>query len=344
MTNSTLDNPTLFEHEQQEICCFWDLNNNFEIDTAKFADYSLIIANGSWERNNIFNECYKYVQEYSKNFIVLSYRLDDHLKYPNVFYFPYYGYRLSSSIKRLRKKINLEQNNKRYLVSCLNGNPRTHRVYNYLLLRNHKNFSDFYFTMHYNSQFEPVLDPVCTNLDVDNHTHLSTEHTQQWRESRSQFANWENQNKNISILPNQYNQRAPDRDVYNPAYADSYINLVTETVIDHHNFITEKTWKPVAIGQLFLVIGYQGIISDLRKHGVDTFDDIIDHDYYDSEYDWQLRIHKVHKVLNNLLEQNLEQLNQQTLSRRKSNAEKFVNGDYFQPYLSNIISCINTLS
>ena len=93
-----------------------------------------------------------------------------------------------------------------------------------------------------------------------------------------------------------------------------------------------------------MIIGYQGIISDLRKHGVDTFDDIINHDYYDNEPDWQLRIHKIHKVLNNLLEQDLEQLNQQTLDRRKSNAEKFINGKFFQSYLTDIISCINSLN
>ena len=344
MENATLDDPTLFEYRQQKICCFWDLNNNFKIDVDKFANYSLIIANSSWERSNVFNQCYQYIQEHSKNFIILTCRLDDHLKCPNLFYFPYYGYRLASSIKRSRKKINIEQNNKKYLVSCLNGSPRSHRVYNYLLLKDHRNFSDFYFTMHHDSQFESVLDLTHANLDVINHTQLSTEHVQQWLESRLQFANWENQNRNTSILPNQYNQMATDHDVYNPAYSDSYINLVTETVIDNHTFITEKTWKPVASGQLFLIIGYQGIISDLRKHGVDTFDDIINHDYYDNEPDWQLRIHKIHKVLNNLLEQDLEQLNQQTLDRRKSNAEKFINGKFFQSYLTDIISCINSLN
>ena len=334
MQNSTLDSPTVVDYRQKKICCFWDLNNNFKIDPAKFADYALVIENGSWARNNIFGECYEYLQRHSKNFIVLSYCVNDHLTYPNVFYFPYYGYWLLKFVKNLRRKITIG-NTKQYLVSCLNGNARSHRVYNYLLLKDHKNFSNFYFTMHHDSEYEPVLwaDPDYTGPHKSDNPPLPIEFIQKWQQSRLQFTDWQEE-----VLS--HGQIHVGGDIYNPAYTDSYINLVTETVVDHHTFITEKTWKSIASGQLFLIIGYSGIISDLRKHGVDTFDDIINHNYYDTEPDWQLRIHKLHKVLNNLLEQDLEQLNQQTLERRKFNAEKFINGDFFQSYQSDIASYI----
>jgi hypothetical protein len=335
MTSDTLANPTLLEHEQQKICCFCNLNNNFEIDFNQFANYSLIIVNGSWERNNIFGECYQYVQEHSKNFIVLSYRIEDHLVLPNVFYFPYYGYQLRVNLKKVNRPVT-DINKKSYALSCLNGNPRSHRIYNYFLLRHHKNFDNFYFTMHQDSKYDlvPDDDPVLA---------LSPEHVQEWRELKSQFSDWNNRELLLCqpILHDQYTISKLGADIYNPAYTDSYINLVTETVVDHHVFITEKTWKAVAAGQLFLIIGYQGIISDLKKLGIDTFNDIIDHDYYDHEPDWKMRILKMHEVLNTLLEQDLEKINQQTLHRRKLNQEKFINGDFFQPYLTDINSCIN---
>ena len=49
-----------------------------------------------------------------------------------------------------------------------------------------------------------------------------------------------------------------------PACEDSYVQLVTESTVEPRIFITEKTWKPIASGQLFLILGNPGIIKHLE--------------------------------------------------------------------------------
>jgi hypothetical protein len=108
-------------------------------------------------------------------------------------------------------------------------------------------------------------------------------------------------------------------------------------------FVTEKTWKPVASAQLFLIVGHRNAVAHLRSLGVDTFDDIIDHDHYDAEPDWQLRIQKIHQVIDDLLLQDLESIYKDTEQRRTSNSKKFFNGEFGTEYQNNLVTCITTL-
>ena len=48
---------------------------------------------------------------------------------------------------------------------------------------------------------------------------------------------------------------------------------------DHIPFLSEKAYKPFAIGQLFVIHGCVGTIRALKDQGYDVFDDIINHDY-----------------------------------------------------------------
>ena len=109
-------------------------------------------------------------------------------------------------------------------------------------------------------------------------------------------------------------------------------------------FVTEKTWKPIACGQLFLVIGNPGTIQVLEESGVDAFSDIIDHKYYDSELDWKTRIHKVHSIIDDLTQQDLFKINQETYQRRKRNAERFRSGEFDKTYYQDITSYIDNMS
>jgi len=113
-----------------------------------------------------------------------------------------------------------------------------------------------------------------------------------------------------------------DADILHDAYTDSYVNLVTETVTCPKIFLTEKTWKPIASGQLFLVLGNPGIIEHLREQGIDCFDDVIDHSY-DAIVDTRERMAYMHTSLNTLLKQDLFQINMATKQRRTKNAELF---------------------
>ena len=107
----------------------------------------------------------------------------------------------------------------------------------------------------------------------------------------------------------------------NIGYAFASTNLIfitTETLFssDSSNlFLTEKTFKPIALSMPFIVIGNPYILKRLRSLGYKTFDTLWD-ESYDEEFDCHKRMEKVVKLvediskkytteqLNNLIEEN----------------------------------------
>jgi hypothetical protein len=82
--------------------------------------------------------------------------------------------------------------------------------------------------------------------------------------------------------------------------AESLLYLVTETVATgrkHH--LTEKTFKPIALGMPFIIVGTQGSLRYLRSYGFKTFGDLWD-ESYDDEPDDSKRIEKIAQVLKQL--------------------------------------------
>lgn len=79
--------------------------------------------------------------------------------------------------------------------------------------------------------------------------------------------------------------------------AESLLYLVTETVATgrrHH--LTEKTFKPIALGMPFVIVGTQGSLKYLRSYGFRTFGDLWD-ESYDDEPDDSRRIEKIAHTL-----------------------------------------------
>lgn len=63
-------------------------------------------------------------------------------------------------------------------------------------------------------------------------------------------------------------------------YFNTKLNIVTETIYDYApGIISEKTLFAFLAQQIPIIIGYQGIIQDLRHLGFDMFDDLVDHSY-----------------------------------------------------------------
>jgi hypothetical protein len=82
--------------------------------------------------------------------------------------------------------------------------------------------------------------------------------------------------------------------------AESLLYLVTETVATgrrHH--LTEKTFKPIALGMPFVIVGTQGSLRYLRSYGFKTFGEFWDESYDDEPND-QLRIKKIANTLKQL--------------------------------------------
>lgn len=113
--------------------------------------------------------------------------------------------------------------------------------------------------------------------------------------------------------------------------ADSLLYLVTETVATgrrHH--ITEKTFKPIAMGMPFVIVGTRGSLEYLRSYGFKTFGDFWD-ESYDTIADDHERIAAVAKTLKDL--DNLSAVEKAQLYRDmaetiKHNWNHFYGGDF----------------
>jgi hypothetical protein len=113
--------------------------------------------------------------------------------------------------------------------------------------------------------------------------------------------------------------------------ADSLLYLVTETVATgrrHH--LTEKTFKPIAMGMPFIIVGTQGSLEYLRSYGFKTFGDFWD-ESYDTIADDNQRIAAIAKTLKDL--DSLSAMEKASLYRRmvstiEHNWNHFYGGDF----------------
>jgi hypothetical protein len=81
--------------------------------------------------------------------------------------------------------------------------------------------------------------------------------------------------------------------------AESLLYLVTETVATgRRQHLTEKTFKPIALGMPFVIVGPRGSLKYLRSYGFRTFEGIWDESYDDAEDD--VRIARIASLLRSL--------------------------------------------
>jgi hypothetical protein len=117
-------------------------------------------------------------------------------------------------------------------------------------------------------------------------------------------------------------------DVLHPAFSDSYINIISEHLYQVP-FLSEKTVKPLAAEQLFLMAGPVGAVQHVEELGFDVFRDVIDHDYYDHEPDWQVRLTKMLAVAADLYKQDIPAIWAATKFRRQQN-RAYITSDRFR--------------
>jgi len=191
--------------------------------------------------------------------ILLTSNYDDYSSYKNIFYFPYQLYR--SKVKLIQHNI---EKNRKYKISCLNRNPHTHKIYTFFKLQQLENFNDMLVS------FNNIIPHTGKVLTFDDYI-LSVIPAQIREEIRKI-----NLHKSI-----------PGDDLYNwqellnnnhPAYNDSYLNIITETTYDLR-CMSEKTFKPLVSGQLFLFSSAPKSLNFLSDLGFEIYDNCIDTSY-----------------------------------------------------------------
>lgn len=162
------------------------------------------------------------------------------------------------------KKDNLD---KIYLYDCINFRPRLQRIFNYLHLE------------------AAGLIPS-GNISIGVHPEWNTQFT---KEQLRQYHLPEDIKTNIS--PRTINQVTPTSTenyhkfverILDNVYANSWVSVITESsYFDYERsvFISEKTFKPIACMQPFIIVGSKHTLKYLRKLGYKTFDGFIDESY-----------------------------------------------------------------
>jgi hypothetical protein len=124
-----------------------------------------------------------------------------------------------------------------------------------------------------------------------------------------------------------------------PTYQTCYIDYLPESRTEN-TFISEKTWKPIFSGQLFLILGSVGTIEYLRDVGVDVFDDIVDH-AYDQEPNLEKKIAMLMESITKLLAQDLDQVWRDTYLRRQKNLDLVYSPAFQQRMFADIASRVS---
>jgi len=81
-------------------------------------------------------------------------------------------------------------------------------------------------------------------------------------------------------------------------YEETFVSIVTETLVDKNTlFISEKTWKPIALGHPFIILGNTGTLKFLKENGFKTFDN-----WFDESYDVSESLEEKVEIIVNIIE------------------------------------------
>jgi hypothetical protein len=279
-----------FTHDVQDL-----VDSQWNIDPTKFKP-NMVINGASEHYGNGMLEILASMLD--NDSIVYSHNPDDHLRLPNLKFYPYWYHWMVEEFPDKHYKKHMSTDHCQYLMGCFNMSSHPHRILNWLHIRKLKNCV---ITMHNDEKF-----------NGNNVITLTPEEKNKWDQLKV----------NLST-PWLTSIHGPQE-----ANTDCYFNQVTETTICDRVFLTEKTWKPIATGQLFVLLSNPGSIEHLRSVGIDCFDDIIDHGY-DLEPDPRKRIYQVWQSMDKLFREDLYQINKSTRDRRQKNLDLFWSGKLY---------------
>jgi len=208
-------------------------------------------------------------------------------------------------------------------ISCLTKNPWTHKTLNFVAMSKQPWFD----------QIQKSFGWTYPEL-TEQYNYLSTDVLNMITAQDADYLR--------SIYPLRLNM-ADDMDKFEsnacPTYQTCYIDYLPESRTEN-TFISEKTWKPIFSGQLFLILGSAGTIEYLRAIGVDVFDDVIDHSY-DQESDLQTKIAMLMESITKLLAQDLDQVWRDTYHRRQKNLDLVYSPAFQQRMFADIASRVS---
>jgi hypothetical protein len=195
-------------------------------------------------------------------------------------------------------------NCRKYKVSCVNGKPRVSRIYNILKLTEYDFYNEVFVTWRQITETNPVPDWDFKEISIAD---ISQDQWQKFRQLQTSLPDTPILTESLACSS------------IGPGFTDAYLNLVTESSCEADGFLTEKIYKPLRAGQLFIVQAPPGTIAYLRSLGFDVFDDYIDHSY-DRILDWRGRVDASLEVLKQIYK-DIEHIWHTTSDRRIHNRQ-----------------------
>lgn len=96
---------------------------------------------------------------------------------------------------------------------------------------------------------------------------------------------------------------------------------LAEPPVDRVPFVTEKTWKSVAMQHPFMIVGEPGTLRHLHSLGFETFENLWS-EHYDTV---QSTSHRIDHVVQNVVQYNMAPLDQLTVQKLEHNCRHFFN-------------------
>lgn len=171
-----------------------------------------------------------------------------------------------------QSRIEFSNHDRSKAFSCLNRNPSFHRLIFYTMIKQRGLLDKFIYSFYDRCPYQGHL--------VNPSQYRMLEQYIDRNLAQSCLANLQD----FPISWHGETLGENDHSVKHPAYQDAWCNIVTETSATV-SFTSEKIWKPMAAGQMFLVVGFPGTTAWLKKLGFHVFDD-----HYDAETDLANRL------------------------------------------------------
>ena len=206
---------------------------------------------------------------------------------------------------------------KSYAFSCLNRNPKTERCWFYTKLQRCSFYSQTITSFYSSYTWE---EPISLN-DLEQYSDKQTRDIFERNVMPFLPICTDEDAEQLKINPGHFTGS-----ISHPAFSDSCVNIISEHSYEIQ-FLSEKTVKPIAAGQLFLMAGPVGAIKHLEDLGFDVFRDFIDHDYYDNEPNTKLRLLKMLEVAEQLYADNPQDIFSTTYYRREQNKNHLFSED-----------------
>lgn len=216
-------------------------------------------------------------------------KADTDLGFPNVTYkgFDYWWFFLKNFMVGKRPKLNIDKVEK-YEFTFFNRRLNLHRSTIYYRMLNNGSLNNAKHSYHatYKDGDNYSKDEVLGYLhsEVDKFKSLNYSHCNEFEEiiANNMWYDWVYDRFQQSL--NNFLPSNSDYFLVDNLHNESYLDVITESCVfpnDELLFITEKTYRSIANGCIFLILGSPGTLKYLHSKGIQTFNDIFDESYDD---------------------------------------------------------------